>query len=99
MAEKITLHEMTPHELKDMLQDMMKEEFDIITNKLQTMVGEDDLISSGRACRMLGMSYKTLKILTDQGTFSVYHHMKERRYNRGEIIEYRDRYLTKRKRG
>ncbi len=99
MPEKITLHEMTPDELRGILKEMVEEQFDSMNEKLQRAMGEDDLVSTGTACRLLGMSSKYLKIMTDRGEFSVYYHLKERRYNRGELLEYRNRYLTKRKRG
>ena len=99
MPEKITLHEITPVELKAMLQELVQEEFDSMNEELQRVIGEDDLVSTGTACRLLGMSVKSLKILTDRGEFSVYYHLKEKRFNRGELLDYRNRYLTKRKRG
>lgn len=99
MPEKITLHEITPVELKAMLQELVQTEFDNMNEELQRVIGEDDLISTGTACRLLGMSVKSLKILTDRGEFSVYYHLKEKRFNRGELLDYRNRYLTKRKRG
>ena len=99
MPERITLHEITPVELKSMLRELVQEEFDNMNEELQRVIGEDDLVSTGTACRLLGMSVKSLKILTDRGEFSVYYHLKEKRFNRGELLDYRNRYLTKRKRG
>jgi len=99
MPERITLHEITPVELRSMLRELVQEEFDHMNEELQRAMGEDDLVSTGTACRLLGMSSKSLKVLTDRGAFSVYHHMKEKRFNRGEILDYRNRYLMKRKRG
>ncbi|NRA48219.1 MAG: helix-turn-helix domain-containing protein [Phaeodactylibacter sp.] len=99
MAEKITLHELTPSELTTLFRKLVQEEFDDISNKLQRVVGEDDLVSTGTACRLLGVSNKTLKVLADRGEFSVYYHLKEKRFNRGELIDYRNRYMTPRKRG
>lgn len=98
MPERITLHGITPVELKAMLRELVQEEFDIMNEELQRVIGEDDLISTGTACRLLGMSVKSLKILTDRGEFSVYYHLKEKRFNRGEILDYRNQHLTKRKR-
>ncbi len=99
MPERITLHEITPVELKSMLRELVQKEFDNMNEELQRVIGEDDLVSTGTACRLLGMSVKSLKILTDRGEFSVYYHLKEKRFNRGELLDYRNRYLTKRKRG
>lgn len=99
MPAMITLHEITPEELRNMIRTLVQEEFDTINEELQKVIGEDDLVSTGTACRILGVCSKVLKVLTDEGKFSVYYHLKERRYNRGELLEYRNRYLLKRKRG
>lgn len=99
MPERITLHELTPVELKSMLRELVQEEFDNMNEYLQRVIGEDDLVSTGTACRLLGVSTKVLKVLTDRGEFSVYYHLKEKRFNRGEILDYRNRHLTRRKRG
>ncbi len=99
MSLKITLHELTPSELAALIRELVRDEFDDISNKLQRVVGEDDLVSTGTACRLLGVSNRTLKILTDRGDFTVYYHLKEKRFNRGELIDYRNRYMTPRKRG
>jgi len=92
--DNIILHAINPKELREMLQEMMKEEFENMNEQVQTVIGEDDLISTGTACRLLGVCSKVLKILTDKGHFTVYHHLKERRYNRGEILAYRNKYRT-----
>lgn len=99
MPAMITLHEITPEELRNMIRTLVQEEFDSINEELQKVIGEDDLVSTGTACRILGVCSKVLKVLTDEGKFSVYYHLKEKRYNRGELLEYRNRYLLKRKRG
>lgn len=99
MPEKITLHEITPAEFKSMLREMIKEEFDYIFVELQKAMGEDDLIGTGSASRLLGMCTKSLKILSDRGEFSVYYHMKEKRFNRGELLKYREDHKIARKRG
>ena len=65
--------------------------------EIQRVVGEDDLVSTGTACRILGVCSKVLKVLADQRKFSVYHHMKERRYNRGELLDYRNKYRLNKK--
>lgn len=99
MPEKITLHEITPNELKMMLRELVQEEFNAVNEEIQRVVGEDDLVSTGTACRILGVCSKVLKVLADQRKFSVYHHMKERRYNRGELLDYRNKYRLNKKRG
>ncbi|MBK7870743.1 MAG: hypothetical protein IPJ74_08665 [Saprospiraceae bacterium] len=73
---------------------MIQAEFEEVNKEIQSVIGEDDLVSSGTACRLLGVCSKVLKILTDQGHFTVYYHLKERRYNRGELLEYRNKYRT-----
>lgn len=99
MPESITLHSITPEEFKTMLKQLVREEFELINEEMQRIIGEDDLVSTGTACRILGVCSKVLKIFTDEGKFSVYYHLKERRYNRGELLEYRNRYLIRKKRG
>ena len=99
MTNDIILQAISAKELEDMLRNMVRAEFEAMSEEIQRVVGEDDLVSTGTACRILGMSNKGLKILVDTGHFTVYHHMKERRYNRGELLEYRNKYRTNKKRG
>lgn len=99
MPEKITLHEMTPDEFKNIIDEAIQDKFDEICEELQKVMGEDDLISTGTVARLLGICNKNVKILADRGEITVYNHIKERRYNRAEILEYRDRHKTRRKRG
>ncbi len=99
MPEKITLHEMTPEELRIMVREIIQEEFEIVNEELQRVVGEDDLVSTGTACRILGVSAKVLKVLADERHFTIYHHIKDKRYSRGELLEYRNRYRRNKKRG
>lgn len=82
-----------------MLRTLVRLEFEAMNKELQRVIGEDDLVSTGTACRILGMSSKMLKILVDHGQFTVYHHLKERRYNRGELLDYRNQYRVNKKRG
>ena len=89
--KNILLHSMTPQELKEILREMIQEEFQIINYELQRVMGEDDLVSTGTACRLLGMSSKMLRYLLEEGHFTVFHHMKERRYIRAELLEFRNR--------
>lgn len=70
---------------------MIKEEFLEINNELQRTMGEDDLVSTGTACRLLGVCSKVLRYLVQEGHFTVFHHMKERRYIRAELLEFRNR--------
>lgn len=88
----IILHSIAPADLKEMLQEMIQAQFEEMNKEIQSVIGEDDLVSSGTACRLLGICSKVLKILTDQGHFTVYYHLKERRYNRGELLIYRNRH-------
>ena len=99
MPEKITVHEMTPDDLINLVEQLFDRKFQSVSDELQRIVGEDDLISTGTACRLLGVCSKVLKVLVDQGQFTVYHHLKERRYIRGEILEYRNKYRVNKKRG
>ena len=99
MPEKITLHEMTPDDLKGIIKEVVHEEFEEVNTELQRVVGEDDLVSTGTACRILGISNKVLKHLIDEGHFTIYHHLKDRRFNRGELLEYRNKYRMNKKRG
>jgi DNA-binding transcriptional ArsR family regulator len=99
MPETITLHGITPKELRKQLREVMQEEFDLMFEELQRAMGEDDLVSTGTARRLLGVSDKTLKALTDMRHFTVYHHLKEKRFNRGELLDYRSKHMVKRKRG
>ena len=99
MTNDIILQGLSVDDLEAMLQKLVRKEFEQMFDELQQAMGEDDLVSTGTACRILGVCSKVLKVLTDEGHFTVYHHLKERRYIRGELLEYRDRYRTKKKRG
>lgn len=99
MTNDIILQGLSVDDLEALLQKLVRREFEQMFDELQQAMGEDDLVSTGTACRILGVCSKVLKVLTDEGHFTVYHHLKERRYIRGELLEYRDRYRTKKKRG
>lgn len=98
MPEKITLHGFTPDELKKMLKEVVQEEFEVMNEELQRVMGEDDMVSTGTACRLLGVCSKILKVLVDQKKITAFYHLKEKRYSRGQILEYRNKYRD-RKRG
>lgn len=96
----IILHAITPTELKEMLRSLVKEEFEIMNVEVQRVIGEDDLVSTGTACRLLGVCSKVMRYLIKEGHFTVFHHMKERRYIRAELLEFRNKYRVNRlKRG
>ena len=99
MTNDIILQAISTKDLENMLRALVRTEFETMNEELQRIIGEDDLVSTGTACRILGMSSKVLKILVDQGYFTVYYHMKERRYNRGELLDYRNRHRVHKKRG
>ena len=46
MAAKITIHEMSPEELNNLIQKTVKNEFEHMSNEFQKAFGEDDLINS-----------------------------------------------------
>ena len=96
-TNNIILHSVTPDQLKEMLVQLIREEFLQINREMQKVLGEDDLISTGTACRLLGMCAKMLKYLIDEGQFTVFYHMKERRFKRSEILEYRNKYRSEKR--
>lgn len=88
----IVMHSIDPNDLKKMIQELIRAEFENINCEIQRVIGEDDLVSTGTACRILGVCSKVFRILVQNGHFTVFHHLKERRFIRGEILEYRNRY-------
>ena len=94
----IILHSVTPTELQELLTKLLREEFEHMNEELQRVIGEDDLISSGTACRLLGVSSKVLKYLLDEGHFTVFYHLRERRFRRSEILDYRNKYMVNKRR-
>ena len=98
MTNEIILQAISTEELEDLLRSLVRAEFQNMNMELQRIIGEDDLVSTGTACRILGMSNKVLKILVEQGHFTIYHHLKERRYNRGELLDYRNKFRVNRTR-
>lgn len=99
MTNDIILQAMSTKDLEDMLRNLVRTEFSVMNEEIQRVIGEDDLISTGTACRILGVSPKVLKILADEGHFTIYHHLKEKRYSRGELLEYRNQYRVNKKKG
>ncbi|MEL6656748.1 MAG: hypothetical protein AAFP77_18315 [Bacteroidota bacterium] len=95
----IILHAVTPHELKELLRGMIQEEFATVNEEVQRVIGEDDLVSTGTACRLLGVCSKVLLHLVREGHFTVFHHMKEKRYIRSELLDFRNRNRTNRSKG
>lgn len=96
MTNDIILQAISTQELEDLLRSLVRAEFQSMNTELQRIIGEDDLVSTGSACRILGVSSKVLKILVEQGHFTIYHHLKERRYNRGELLDYRNKFRVNR---
>jgi len=92
----IILHSITPAELKDMLRTMIREEFQEMNREVQRVIGEDDLVSTGTASRLLGICPKVFRFLVKEGHFTVYHHMKERRFPRAELLEFRNKHRVNR---
>ena len=87
----IILHSVTPHELKELLREMIKEEFATVNEEVQRVIGEDDLVSTGTACRLLGVCSKVLLHLVREGHFTVFYHMKEKQYVRAELLAFRNK--------
>lgn len=69
---------------------MIQEEFANVNEEVQRVIGEDDLVSTGTACRLLGVCSKVLLHLVREGHFTVFHHMKEKRYVRAELLTFRN---------
>jgi len=99
MANEIILQSMSKQELEAMLRELVRTEFNTMNEEIQRVIGEDDLVSTGTACRILGVCAKVLRVLVDDGHFTVYWHLKERRYIRGELLDYRNQYRVNKKRG
>ncbi|MEO0683926.1 MAG: hypothetical protein AAFY76_02485 [Cyanobacteria bacterium J06649_11] len=74
---------------------MIREEFVSINKEVQAVIGEDDLVSTGTACRILGVCAKVLRYLVNEGHFTVFYHLKEKRYRRGELLEFRNQHKVK----
>lgn len=99
MKNEIILQAISIKELEEIIRNLVRTEFESMNQEMQRVLGEDDLVSTGTACRILGMSTKVLKVLVDEGYFTVYYHMKEKRYCRGELLNYRNQYRVHKKRG
>ncbi|PHN00928.1 hypothetical protein [Flavilitoribacter nigricans] len=99
MKNEIILQTISTADLEEMIRNLFRTAFQSVCEELQRVFGEDDLVSTGRACRILGVCSKVLKVLTDEGHFTVYYHLKERRYSRGELLDYRNKYRINKKRG
>ena len=99
MTNDIILQTISKKELEQMLRTLIRSEFEAMNEELQRIMGEDDLVSTGTACRILGVCSKNLKKIVDTGHFTVYYHLKEKRYNRGELLDHRNKYRVNKKRG
>ncbi|PHN04338.1 hypothetical protein [Flavilitoribacter nigricans] len=69
----VMLHSITPDELKELLREMIREEFQEINYEIQRVIGEDDLVSTGTAGKLLGVCSKQLRYLIQEGHFTVFH--------------------------
>ncbi len=87
---------MSKEDLRDMIQELVRKEFETINREIQRVIGEDDLVSTGTACRILGISSKVLKVLIREGHFTVFTHIHDRRFSRGELLRYRNMYRINR---
>ena len=97
-TNNIVLQSMNPEELKALIREIIDEGIQDVSEQLERSFGEDDLISSGSARRILGVSDKYFRILIKDGLFTCYTHLKERRFCRGEILEFRNKYKIKKRR-
>jgi hypothetical protein len=79
MMNDIILQAISTKDLEDLLRKLVRAEFEAMNEEIQRVMGEDDLVSTGTACRILGISTKVFKVLLDQGHFTVFYHLKERR--------------------
>jgi len=95
--DNIILHNITPVELREMLKQLVREELETVNTEWQRVIGEDDLVSTGTACRLLGMCAKVFRHLVQEGHFTVYYHLKEKRFPRGELLDYRNKYRVRKK--
>ena len=93
----IIIHNVTPEQHKAMMQEMIREEMERMFLELQTILADDDLISTGRAASLLGLCNKSFRVLASTKHFTVYQHLKERRFSRGEILEYRNQYKSRKR--
>lgn len=75
---------------------MIREEFQEMNTEIQKVMGEDDLVSTGTASRLLGVCPKVFRYLVNEGHFTVYHHMKERRFPRAELLDFRNKHRVNR---
>lgn len=89
--KNIILHSVTTSELQEMFRETVREEFEKMNTEVQRVLGEDDLVSTGTACRLLGVCSKQFRYLIQEGHFTVYHHLKERRFARAELLEFRNK--------
>ena len=96
--KNIILHTITTGELQEMLTSILREEFQQLNLELQKVLGEDDLVGTGTACRVLGVCTKVLKYLVDEGHFTVFYHLREKRYRRSELLAYRNKYAVQKSR-
>ena len=90
----VVFHSLSPVDLEELITKILHKEFEHLNEQLQMVMGDDDLISSGTACRLLGVSQKVLKYLLDEGYFTVFYHLRERRFRRSEVLEYRNKYAV-----
>lgn len=95
----IILHNISPEQLRAMLEELVRKETERMLSELQVVMGEDDLISTGTASRLLGVCTKKFRVLAELGYFTVYYHLKERRFSRGEILAYRDQHKVSKRKG
>ena len=98
LDKNIILHSINQEEFEELVTKIFREQFVSMNKELQMVLGEDDLISSGTACRLLGVSTKVLKYLIDEGYFTVFYHLRERRFRRADILEYRNKYRAEKRR-
>ena len=52
--KNVVVHSISPVELEELLTRVLQKELEHQNEQLQMAMGDDDLISSGTACRLLG---------------------------------------------
>lgn len=86
MEKSILLHNLTPDDLKQIIKEVLKDEFMEFKNYLSTH-NTDELLTREETCELLKINSSTLWHWTKNGKISCYGIASRRYYKKNELLE------------
>ena len=87
MTNSILLQNVSPEQLKELINSGVKNQLDDFKKDLSTQQANDDLLTRKQACKFLQIDSSTLWHWTNKGKVTAYGIANRRYYKRAELLE------------